>query len=151
MLAGSCEVAVAAQADAARASWEIITPLDRPVVPPVYSSAARAAGSLSISPAGAAASRSASDRNSSFPGTSSPATSSPATSASGTSSSGTAGATTMARSPSTPAAAAVTLGRNSGVVMASTAPLSLSTCRSSSSLSRNSTGVATAPARQTAW
>ena len=38
-------------------------------------------------------------------------------------------------------AAACTLGRNSGVVTTATAPESASTCRSSSSLSRNSTGV----------
>ena len=37
-----------------------------------------------------------------------------------------------------------------GVVTAYDAPLSLSTCRSSSSLSRKSTGVVAPPARQTA-
>ncbi len=51
----------------------------------------------------------------------------------------------------TPAAAAVTFGKISGVVTTKAAALSVSTCRSSSSLSRNSTGVVTAPARQTAW
>ena len=56
----------------------------------------------------------------------------------------------MPRSRSAPAAAASTFGRISGVVTTNAASLSVSTCRSSSSLSRNSTGVVTAPARQTA-
>ena len=50
----------------------------------------------------------------------------------------------------TPPALARTFGRNSGVVTTATAPESVMTWRSSSSLSRNSTGVATAPARQSA-
>ncbi len=58
-----------------------------------------------------------------------------------------AGPTTTTGSPP---ALARTFGRNSGVVTTATAPESLTTWRSSSSLSRNSTGVATAPARQSA-
>ncbi len=58
--------------------------------------------------------------------------------------------TMMPRTLGRSAAAAVTFGRNSAVVTIRAAPLSLSTCRSSSALSRNSTGAATAPIRHTA-
>src|ERR1700727_2800550 len=132
VMTGSYDVASAAHDDADRALWLIMTPLARPVVPPVYSRAASDAGSASTIGAGAAASSSAKDSS----GTSPPGAAGPTT--------------TMPRTDRTPAAAALTLGRNSGVVMTRTAPLSVSTCRSSSVLSRNRTGVVTAPARQMA-
>ena len=131
---------MAAHAAADSALWLIITPLARPVVPPVYSSAARPAGSESTSRAGGAVSSSA---NGSSGGPAGPAA------AAGRSPSGSP-TTTMPRTLGRWAAAAVTFGRNSGVVTTRAAPLSLSTCRSSSSLSRNSTGVATAAVRHTA-
>ena len=114
--------------------WLIITPFDRPVVPPVYSSAASPSGSASASaPSGAVSSTAKSSSGGPPP---LPLVSAP---------------DTMIARTSVPAAAAWTLARNSGVVTANAAPLSVSTCRSSASLSRNSTGVATAPARHTAW
>jgi hypothetical protein len=105
--------------------WVSMTPLARPVVPPVYISAARSAGSRLTAPVSAASSSWA---NGVVPGGASPTT------ITGTSS-----------------AAACTVPSSSGEVTTATAPLSTRMCRSSSTPTRNTTGVTTAPTAQSAW
>ncbi len=114
-----------------RLAWVSGTPLDRPVVPPVYSRAARSVPST-IDP-GAAAS-----------------TWAKSSTATGAAEPGPAPGTTTNRTSGAPARAADTFGRNSAVVTTPTAPESTSALRSSSSLTRKISGVTTAPARQAA-
>ena len=108
-----------------------MTPFARPVVPPVYMSAPRSSSERGTSGCGSVATSSAY-------GTVLPAAA------------GTSPATTTCRTSGAAAAAAVIRDSSSGEVTTATAPESTSTCRSSASLSRNTTGVTTAPARQIA-
>ena len=120
-----------------RLAWVSGTPFDRPVVPPVYSSAARSAPDRStIGPESPEAT--ASKESTGTPG---PAESGVSAVTPGTMTNRTSGA---------PARAPATFGRNSTVVTTPTAPESARACRSSSSLTRNSSGVTTAPARHAA-
>jgi hypothetical protein len=109
--------------------------LDRPVVPPVYSSAARSVPARSAMDPGSA------EATSSKSSTGTPGAAGSAACAPGTSTN---------RTPGAPSRAALTLGTNSTVVTMPTAPESFSACLSSSSLTRKSSGVTTAPARHAA-
>jgi len=120
-----------------RLAWVSGTPFDRPVVPPVYSSAAR----------------SAPDRSTIGPESPEATASKECTGTPGAAASGVSAVTpgTMTnRTSGAPARAPATFGRNSTVVTTPTAPESARACRSSSSLTRNSSGVTTAPARHAA-
>jgi len=123
-------------------AWVSGTPLDRPVVPPVYSSAARSVPDRSAMDPGSAEATSSKSSTGTPPGAGS------AGCAPGTSTNRTPGAPP----PTSPApfTAAMTFGRNSTVVTMPTAPESFSACMSSSSLTRKSSGVTTAPARHAA-
>ncbi len=128
---------LAAEPHQNRLAWVSGTPLDRPVVPPVYSSAAR----------------SVPDRSAIEPGAAEATESKSSTGTPGAAESGVSAVTpgTMTnRTSGAPARAPATFGRNSTVVTTPTAPESARACRSSSSLTRNSSGVTTAPARHAA-
>ena len=58
--------------------------------------------------------------------------------------------TITCRNRGAPSAAVATVASSSGVVTTATAPESARMCRSSGGLTRNTTGVTTAPARQIA-
>ena len=120
-----------------RLAWVSGTPFDRPVVPPVYSSAAR----------------SVPDRSTIGPESPEATASKESTGTPGAAESGVSAVTpgTMTnRTPGAPASAPATFGRNSAVVTTPTAPESARACRNSSSLTRKSSGVTTAPARHAA-
>ena len=119
-----------------RLLWLSGTPLARPVVPPVYMSAARSASARDTS--SRASQTSSTLRSTRRP---SPASAKAASAALATMMCSTAGADTDASR---------TVGINSGVVTTATAEELTRMCASSDAVTRNTTGVTTAPARQIA-
>ena len=110
-----------------------ITPLARPVVPPVYMTAASSSPPISIS------------------GPSAPDSSVPkSTTRESAGGAPPLPATTMCFSARRPSAAASTVPSSSSVVTINAASESVRMCRNSTAGVRNTTGVTTAPARQTA-
>ena len=126
----------------APASWWCVnaTPLARPVVPPVYRSAARSSSLRGTMPLAAPASRSLNEVTvTPAPAAVMPKPASPSPPA-----------TRMWRSSGARSVTRITVPSSSAVVTTVVAPESLRMCASSSPETRNTTGVITAPARQSA-